>query len=86
MATSYVALFTLLMFILLGVGVMAAAEARVCREVRADVLIAGVAAVAAILDISRRTVGEWSKARLLARVCRRVDAVQVDVLVERLLE
>ena len=73
-AAIYGALFVLLLGIVVVVGTLLVMDARDGQALRTGVLAGAGVTFPVILELTRRTVREWSQASLLAVLCRRMDA------------
>ena len=85
-AVAYVVLFVLFLIVLIAAGAMVFNDAREGRSVRTTVLAGAGITLPIILDLIRRTVREWSRADLMAVLCRRLDGSQLQAVIEKLIE
>jgi hypothetical protein len=84
-AIAYGTVLVLLVAIVLGSGVMLVYAARACQEPHSGVLAGAGISIPLLLGLTRRTAREWSQASLVAVLCRRMDANQLQAVLEKLL-
>jgi hypothetical protein len=85
-AAVYAVLFIVLVVILVAVSVMVIFDVRDGRGVRTGVLAGAGITFPVILEMTRRTVREWSKTDLVRILCRRLEASQVQAVIGQLLK
>jgi hypothetical protein len=85
-ATIYALLLLLLVAILLGVALVIGADVRDQRNTRTALLTGAGVTFPIILELVRRAVREWSRASLVAVLCRGLKGPQLQSVIETLLD
>jgi hypothetical protein len=86
MAIGYASLFVLLTVFLIGFGIVTVNDVRNGRAVGTGILTAAGVTFPLLMELLRRTVREWARADLMVVLSRRLDASQLQVIVDHLLK